>query len=132
MAEIDANKLKQDGRTIWNYLVNYYGKKLPKDQVVDKLNKMTEKLAKNLGLSAYFNVLTGNLPGAKLANFTAGYLKLGTFESYFTLNPNLNPYDPITQEDEYAEYLLYSWARGKPGYQFFDVASAWNPNYKKK
>ncbi len=109
MEVIEENKIKQDSGTIWHYLIGYYSKKLPKD-----------------------NVLTGNLPGAKLANFTASYLKVMYFEGYFNVNPNFNPYDPLTQEDEYAEYLLYSWSRGKPGYQFFDVASAWNPNYKKR
>ncbi|MGI9036261.1 MAG: hypothetical protein ACR2GD_09515 [Pyrinomonadaceae bacterium] len=132
MEAIDENKIKQDGRIIWHYSIGYYSKKLPKDKVIDKINKITGKIAGKLGLDTCCNVLTGNLPGAKLANFTASYLKVMTFESYFNLNPNLNPYDPITQEDEYSEYLLYSWARGKPGYQFFDVASAWNPNYKKR
>lgn len=129
---MDEAKVKQDGKMIWDYLVKYYSSKLTKDKVSGKLTKMMEKLAEKLGVSGYFNVLTGNLPGAKLASFTVGYLKLMWMEGYYTANPNLNPYDPITQEDEYAEYLLYSWSRGRPGYQYFDVATAWNPNYKKR
>ncbi|MBE7517067.1 MAG: hypothetical protein HS105_10735 [Chloracidobacterium sp.] len=132
MAGIDEKQIKKDGRAIWNYLISYYSKKLPKDQVADKLNKITEKIAQKLGMGGYFNVLTGNLPGAKLASFTASWMKLMYFEGYFSANPGDNPYDPATQEDEYAEYLLYSWGRGKPGYKYFDVAAAYNPNYKKK
>ena len=60
----------------------------------------------------------GNFPTSKLATFATAYLKLGTFESYFTLYPTMNAYDPIKQEDEYVEYLLYSWARGKAGYVY--------------
>jgi len=57
----------------------------------------------------------------KLANFTVFFLKVLYFEGFFTLyqNDNWNPYDPVKQEDQYVEYLLYSWARGKPGYIYW-------------
>ncbi|KXK05434.1 MAG: hypothetical protein UZ17_ACD001000624 [Acidobacteria bacterium OLB17] len=132
MAAPTEAQIKQDGQTIWRYLIGFYSKKIPKDQVVDKLGKLTEKIAKRLGMAGYYNVLVGNLPGAKLASFTASWMKLMYFEGYFTANPNLNPYDPLKQEDEYVEYLLYSWSRGKPGYRYFDVAASWNPNYQKR
>lgn len=121
MARVTDEQIAKDKQAVVNYLRSEYLKKMTQDQAKDRLEKFGKKMAKRLGMGSHFNVLTGNLPGAKLANFTASYLKYFYFEGYFSSNPGLNPYDPITTESEYIEYLLYSWARGKPAYKYNDL-----------
>lgn len=86
--------------------------------------KILDKAAKKLGVAGYVNLVQGKFPAAALAKFSVGYLKLITFESYFSLyaNNHWTKYDPAKESDTYVEYLLYSWARGEPGYIYqFDV-----------
>lgn len=107
---------KECARRVYDYL-----KKKLKDEGAKKI---MDKAAKKLGVSGYLNLISGKFPGDGLSKFTVGYLKLITFESYFTLNQtfNYNQYDPKKDADAYVEYLLFSWARGKPGYIYqFDA-----------
>ncbi|MCS6873779.1 MAG: hypothetical protein RML33_02750 [Acidobacteriota bacterium] len=117
MAESNQEKINQESFMIRQYLIEYFRKRL-KDEVATKaLEKIEEKIAKKLGLETYVNILLGNLPGSSLSKFTVFYLKVLFFEAYFTVNPDINPYDPIKQQDQYVEYLLYTWARGRPAYR---------------
>ncbi|GEM_PF-1788403 len=112
--------IKGDCEKIREYLISYYKKKLGEKAVDIALSKLESKIGKKLGLDA-FSFLRANLPGQKLAEFTCFFLKILYFEGFFSLyqNDSWNPYNPIEQEDQYVEYLLYSWARGKPGYIYW-------------
>ncbi len=87
----------------------------------DKLKaKIQEKIAKKLGLASWNNLITGSFPAAKLATFGSGMLKFLTFHGYSSVHvhDNLTQYHPKKQEDQYIEYLLYSWAvNERPGYK---------------
>ena len=120
---LDPNKLKEDANAIRSYLIGYYKEKLGEKASEAALAKLEEKIRKKLNLPS-FN-LSDLFPAAKvaenLANFTVFFLKILYFEGFFSTyqQDNWNPYDPVTQEDQYVEYLLYSWARGNPGYIYW-------------
>jgi hypothetical protein len=116
-------KVEEDSKAICKYLTDYYKKKLGEKAVDAALGKLEEKIRKKLNLSNFSlsDLIPATAVAEKLANFTVFFLKVLYFEGFFTLyqNDNWNPYDPVKQEDQYVEYLLYSWARGKPGYIYW-------------
>lgn len=120
---LDPIKIKEDSKAIRDYLIGYYKKKLGEKAVEAALSKLEDKIRKKLNLPEF--KLSDLIPAAavaeKLANFTVFFLKVLYFEGFFSLyqNDNWNPFDPVKQEDQYVEYLLYSWARGKPGYIYW-------------
>jgi hypothetical protein len=119
---LDEKEVEKQRRLILQYLREYAKRKL-KDAVVDKvIHKIAEKIAKKLGLEAALNFITGNLPGKKIADFAVLWFKWLLFEGFLVTYADTNPYDPLEegQQDQYVEYLLYSWARtGKPSYRYF-------------
>ena len=120
------SKETEEARQIKAHLITYcrqYGK----DQALEKVQELLEKIATKLGVYTFNNLVTNNFPGGKLASFMSFGLKTiyfeGTYIAKFEQNgaAGLNPFDPIEDTDPYIEYLLYSWARGKPGYKFDNV-----------
>lgn len=102
----------ETAQKIQEYLVNYVKNKC-KDKIVDKITGA-------LGVTSYYNLLTGNFPAAKLAAFTVNMLKGMHFYGFYQMygDRNLNPYNPRKEDEweQYSEYLLYSWKQGKAGY----------------
>lgn len=117
-----ADMHNQEAQTIKNYLVTYC-RTHAGDTVNEKLGNLLDKLAKYLGVSNIHNLITGNFPAQKLASLATGGLKIIYFQGYFDANyvknnPGTNPYDPVGDGDNYVQYLLYSWALGRPGYVY--------------
>ena len=95
-----------------DYLNQYVRNKI-KDKIIGKITE-------SLGVTNYYNLITGNFPAAKLAGYTVSILRFGYFYGYFHTNGhhNWNPYNPHKEDqyEQYTEYLLFSWRRGNPGY----------------
>ena len=115
-----ADKHNEEAKIVKEYLIKYF-RSYVKDKAAERVTNLMEKIAEKFGVKTFFNLAVGNFPTSKLATFTAGWMKAGYFEGYFSMYPKMNPYSPVEQEDEYTEYLLYSWARGNPGYMYNDL-----------
>ena len=115
---------RKELEAVKNWLTRYLLQNITDKAVEDVRNMIFEKAAKKLGLKYAFEFtpekLIDKLPGVWLAKATIFGGKLLFFEGYYTANGtfNWNPFDPAQQEGEYAEYLIYSWARGNPGYNY--------------
>lgn len=113
---------KKELEAVKNWLTKYLLQNVTDKAVEDVRDAIFRKAATKLGLNYAFEFtpdkLISKLPGVWLAKATIFGAKLGFFEGYFVTNGkfNWNPFDPAKQEGEYAEYLIYSWARGNPGY----------------
>ena len=78
--------------------------------------KIGERIARRLGYATVANILGGAIPGKKIADAATAGFKYMYFEA--KLNAfQFTPYHPVKYEDQYIEFLIYSWARtGKPHY----------------
>jgi hypothetical protein len=121
-----------EAKVIREYLVGYC-RKYAKDKAIEKLQSLLEKVAKELGVYTFQNLIVEVFPGTKLASFAANGLMMLTFEGYYIANfrkkeaAGSNPYDPLNNEAAYVGYLLYSWARGNVGYVYENLAVDYGP-----
>lgn len=52
-----------------------------------------------------------------LASLAVEVRQLGYFYEHSEQFPEHNPFDPIGQTDEFVDYLLFTWARGRPAFR---------------
>ena len=107
----EQQKAADNGRmmkTLVKYLEEKFGEEVAK--------KIAEKIARKFGYAAAANIIGGAIPGKKIADVATAGMKYMYFEA--KLNPaQRTPYHPTRYEDQYIEFLIYSWARtGKPHY----------------
>ncbi len=61
-------------------------------------------------------------PYQKVMDATGFTFKIMYFSGYYGTNSQYdwNPYNPkdADQQEQYTEYLIYSWASGRPGYKY--------------
>ncbi len=115
MANQSDFQSNQGFKEIERWLNDYFASKA-KDVLLEKaLDKVKEKIAAKLGYNQFYDIVSGNFPAKKLADFASGILKAIWYEGYYIANGQFywNQYDPAQpdQQDAYVEYLLYSWGR---------------------
>lgn len=123
--ELNAKKKEMEKVRQWltKYLLMQLNQ-MPGKVVEDIRDKIFTKAAKKLGLTILYEFtpekLIDKLPAIKAAKMMVFAAKWGFYEGYFITNGAFkwNPDDPQDDEDLYAEYLIFSWAMGKPGYMY--------------
>lgn len=124
MANTQANvqQMRIEMEQVRQWLTRYLLQQIQGKVVGDIRDRIFTKAVKKIGLSILYEFtpekLVEKLPGVKLAKMVIFAAKWMTYDGYFNTNGNFNwnPYDPKDDEDLYAEYLIFSWAMGKPGY----------------
>lgn len=103
---------KQFLRDLNRHLLSWLG-----SQLADQIK---EKIAEKLGFGTWLALLQCDYPYKKAVEAIGMGLGLLHFYGFWIANGTLgiNPYNPAKEEerDQYVQYLLYSWAGGKPGY----------------
>ena len=93
------------------HLLSYLGNKIADD--------IKGKIAEKLGCSSWWNLINLDYPYKKVVEAIGMGFGLLSFYSFWIQNQNLglNPYNPAKEDEReaYVQYLLYSWAGGKPG-----------------
>lgn len=109
MTEAEA---KQFLKRLDRYLLTWLG-----NQLADKVK---DKIAEKLGVGSWWSLIKMDYPYKKVVEYVGMGFALAYFYGYWIQNQNLglNPFNPAKEDEreQYVQYLLYSWAGGKPGY----------------
>ena len=107
-------------RHLDRYFINSVGGK-----AVDELRG---KLAEKLGCGTWWALLNMDYPYKKVVEVVGSGFGMMYFYAFWIQNKHfaLNPYNPSKEDEreQYVQYLLYSWAGGKPGYIYQSSQSA--------
>jgi hypothetical protein len=80
------------------------------------------KIAEKLGCGSWWSLINLDYPYKKVVETVGMGFGLMSFYAYWIQNKHFgtNPYNPAKEDerDQYVQYLLYSWAGGKPGYMY--------------
>ena len=106
------------------YEAKYFLKHLERHFLTYLGNKIADdlkgKLAEKLGCNSWWSLVNLDYPYKKVVEVVGSGFGLMYFYAFWIQNNQLalNPYNPAQEDerDQYIQYLLYSWAGGKPGY----------------
>jgi len=83
-------------------------------------DELKGKLAEKLNCSSWWSLINLDYPYKKVVEVVGSGFGAMYFYAFWIQNKHLalNPYNPAKQDEreQYVQYLLYSWAGGKPGY----------------
>lgn len=103
---------KQFLKNLDRHLLNWLGSRLA--------DEIKSKIAEKLGFGTWWALLNCDYPYKKVVQVIGYGFALMYFYGFWSQNGKLglNPYNPAKEDerDQYVQYLLYSWAGGKPGY----------------